>query len=127
MSAPGLARDRGSGTIWVIAMSGLLLVAITVAVLRTEAVLARHRVERAADLVALAAAQQIGVGVDPCGAGGRIAIANGVTIRSCSCDIDESGRSGTVLVVVSRSLTLALVGSRMVSARSAARREPASP
>jgi secretion/DNA translocation related TadE-like protein len=104
----------------------MLLIAVAGAgVLRTAAVLARHRVEAAADLAALAAAGQIGVASDPCGAAGRIAAANGATLRRCVTTLAGDGRSGSVTVTVGQSVRLPLLGPHDVSARARAVRDPA--
>ncbi len=119
------ARERGSAAIWVIAASSLVLAAAYFGVARTTAVLARHRVEAAADLAALAAASRIGVAEDSCAQAGRIASANDATLRSCSLRLRDDARSGSVRVVVTASATLPLVGSRSLTASADAARLPA--
>jgi secretion/DNA translocation related TadE-like protein len=101
---------------------GLLLLVGTAGVLRTEAVLARHRAESAADLAALAAAGRIGVGADECAAARAIAAANGAAISRCSLELAADGRSGTVDVRVSASASLPVVGARTVTASARASR-----
>jgi secretion/DNA translocation related TadE-like protein len=90
-------------------------------------VLARHRVEAAADLAALAAAGQIGVASDPCRAAARIAAANGAGLRACAATLADDGRSGSVTVTVGQSVRLPLLGVRDVIARARAIRDPAAP
>src|SRR5438067_1950694 len=85
--------------------------AMTMAVvLRGTAVLARDRLERAADLAALAAAEQLGRAGEPCTAASRIAAANGAVLAACSARLDPSGRSGTVTVTVRRTVNFAVIG-----------------
>jgi len=109
----------------VLACCVLVLVIATLAVLRTAAVLARHRAESAADLSALAAAGGIGTAEDPCGAARRVAAANHATVSRCSLDLDASARSGTVLVQVGVTTALPIAGSRTVLASARAGRLPA--
>lgn len=121
----GPVGERGSASIWVLGGCGLLLLVGSAGVLRTEAVLARHRAESAADLAALAAAGRIGVGADGCDAARAIATANGATLSRCSLDLAPDGRSGTVDVRVAASVSLPVVGARTVTARArAGRLEP---
>jgi secretion/DNA translocation related TadE-like protein len=102
----------------------VLLVA-TVVVLRTLAVLARHRAEADADLAALATAGQIGVSDRACVAAERIAARNGARLRSCHLTLDASGRSGTVVVRVTVAARLPVVGATEVTASARAGRLPA--
>jgi len=81
---------------------------------RGAAVLTRHRVERTADLVALAAAEQIGRSADPCRAATRIARSNKVELLRCEVNLDASRRSGDVLVTVSVTSGMPIVGARNV-------------
>jgi len=115
-------RDRGSATIWVLGACVLVALAGSAAMLRTEAVLARHRVESAADLAALAAAGRIGVGTDYCAAARRIASADGAVLDHCVPALDAGGRSGTVTVRVRASVHLPVVGTRSVTATALAGR-----
>ena len=117
--------DRGSATIWVIAFAALIMATAFVGIARTSAVLARHQLERAADLSALAAAEQIGRGADPCAAARRISIANRAQLQRCETSLDASGRIGTVIVVLTRSVVLPAAGLRVVTARARAGRLPA--
>jgi secretion/DNA translocation related TadE-like protein len=121
----GLAGDDGSATVWVAACSTVVLVIATVIVLRSLAVLARHRAESGADLAALAAAAQIGMSDRGCDAAGRIAARNGARLRSCRLDLDPSGRSGTVVVRVSLAVRLPVLGTQEVIASARAGRLPA--
>lgn len=107
---------------WVLSACVLVLLAGSAAVLRTEAVLARHRAESAADLAALAAANRIGVGTDYCAAARRIAAADGAVLDRCRTDLAADGRSGTVMVRVHASVRLPVVGARTVTASARAGR-----
>jgi secretion/DNA translocation related TadE-like protein len=104
------------GTCVLVALAG------TAAMLRTEAVLARHRAESAADLAALAAAGRIGVGTDYCAAARRIASADGAVLDRCLPALDPDGRSGTVTVRVRANVHLPVVGTRTVTATARAGR-----
>lgn len=119
---PGRVRDRGSASIWVLAACGLLLLIGTAGVLRSEAVLARHRAESAADLAALAAAGQIGISTDVCAAARTTAAANGATLDSCGPELAVDGRSGTVRVRVRLLAHLPVAGVRTVRASARAGR-----
>jgi secretion/DNA translocation related TadE-like protein len=116
--------DRGSATVWVLGLAAVILAVAMAAVLRGTAVLARHRLERAADLAALAAAERIGQAGQPCAAASRIATANGAALASCTTRLDPSGRSGTVAITVQRTVSFAMVGTRTLTARSRAGRAP---
>lgn len=118
----GPGGDRGSAAIWVLAGCALLLSVGWAGVLRTEAVLARHRAESAADLAALAAAGRIGVGPDECAAARSIAAANGAAVSRCSLDLASDGRSGTVVVRVRAGVRFPVVGARTVTASARAGR-----
>ncbi|SDX70250.1 helicase/secretion neighborhood TadE-like protein [Modestobacter sp. DSM 44400] len=77
--------ERGSATVWMVALAGLLAAVGMAAVLVGAAVIGRHRAGTAADLAALAAAGRAVVG-DPqaCDVAGRVAAANGATVDSCT-------------------------------------------
>jgi secretion/DNA translocation related TadE-like protein len=108
----------------VLASCALLLVVAGVGTVRALAVVARHRAESSADLVALAGAGEIGVADDECAAAARIATSNGVRLHSCRVAVAADGRSGTVSVVVAGRVDLPLVGSRDVTATARAGRRP---
>lgn len=116
--------DGGSASVWVLACCALLLVIAGVVLVRTLAVLARHRVESAADLAALAAAGRIGVGADECTTAAVIARDNAARVTSCRVSLDEGGRSGSVTVRVRADVHLPVVGARAVSASARAGRLP---
>jgi secretion/DNA translocation related TadE-like protein len=108
--------------VWVLAACVLLGLAGSAAVLRTEAVLARHRAESAADLAALAAAGRIGIDSDSCAAARAIATADGAVADRCVTDLDPDGRSGTVTVRVRVRVRLPVVGARTIVATARAGR-----
>jgi secretion/DNA translocation related TadE-like protein len=117
-----VTRDRGAASIWVIVCCALVAAVAYVGVLRGSAVLARHRVETAADLAALAAAGRIGVAGDPCKAAAEIAAANGARIVSCTPFLAADARSGSVRVQVVLAVRFAVVGVRSVVASARAGR-----
>lgn len=119
------AGDHGSGTIWVLAGSTILLLLALVVALRTTVAVARHRVESSADLAALAAAGRIGLvadGVSACAAADPIARANGGSLLDCRVTLQPDGRSGTVAVRVETKVGLPVVGSISVTASARAGR-----
>jgi secretion/DNA translocation related TadE-like protein len=116
--------DNGSASVWVLACCLLVVVVWSITVLRTEAVRARHRVESAADLAALAAAGQIGVDDGICTAARKIARANSGAVVGCVPRLAPDGRSGTVTVEVREAVRLPVVGSRTVRASARAGRMP---
>jgi secretion/DNA translocation related TadE-like protein len=112
--------------VWVVVAGLLVLLAATVVVARTEAVLARHRAGVAADLAALAAAGQIGVRPpsELCAAATKVAAADGASLISCRTDLDPGGRVGAVLVTVAIDVSLPFVGRQQVHASARAARLP---
>ncbi len=77
--------DRGSATLWVVALMGLLMAVATALALVGSVRVARHRVNDAADLSALAAAR-LAV-VDPgaaCVHAATLATENGVELSRCT-------------------------------------------
>jgi secretion/DNA translocation related TadE-like protein len=91
-------RERGSATVWVLALAGVLAVMGVAAVLVAAAVTARHRAGSAADLAALAAAGRAVTG-DPnaCAVAAQIARRNGARLATCTL---EDGAVVAVTVVV---------------------------
>jgi len=77
--------ERGSATVWVVALAGLLAALGAAGVLVGAAVAGRHRATSAADLAALAGASRAVLG-DPsaCAVAARIAAANGALLASCA-------------------------------------------
>jgi secretion/DNA translocation related TadE-like protein len=79
------SRERGSATVWVIALAGLLAALGTAGVLVGAAVAGRHRAAAAADLAALAGAARAVVGDSTaCSAAAHIAAANGAVLQRCA-------------------------------------------
>ncbi|MFZ2503492.1 MAG: Rv3654c family TadE-like protein [Nocardioides sp.] len=77
-----LRSERGSATLLVVALSGLLL-SVTLALAGVGGLIRAHRsAQAAADLAALAAAVRV-VGADPCGAAAEAADANGARLEAC--------------------------------------------
>jgi secretion/DNA translocation related TadE-like protein len=78
------SRDqRGSATVLVVAMSGVLLL-IGAALGVVVALVVAHRVAQSgADLAALAGARAAGRGADGCRAAGEVAAANDVRLTDC--------------------------------------------
>ena len=121
-----MSSDRGSASIWVLA-TGLVVLAFGYAVtLRGLAVLTRHRADAAADLAALAAADRIGVGGDPCSAARNIAGDNHAVLTGCTPDVASDGRSGTVRVTVRVRAEFPVVGDVETTSTARAGRLPGS-
>jgi secretion/DNA translocation related TadE-like protein len=121
------AGDSGSATLWVIGFGLIGVLAATVGVSTGAAVIARHRTEAVADVTALAAAGRIGFPEDPCQAARRIATENAASLADCQLRVDASGRSGTVLITLTRKVKLPVIGTQSVTARAAAERLPYAP
>lgn len=120
-----VARDgqRGSASIRVLAGSALVIFATLVVQVRLAATFARHRVESAADLAALAAASGIGTSAAPCESAARIARLNAGRVTYCALDLDDSGRAGTVRVRISGEMHVVGIGVRQVTASARAARD----
>jgi secretion/DNA translocation related TadE-like protein len=116
--------DRGSASIWVLACAVLLLTVTEITMLRSDAVLARHQAESAADLAALAGAGQIGVSDRICASAAGVAHRNGAELRRCVSTVAANGRSGQVVVEITGTVRFPLIGARTVSATARAEREP---
>ncbi|MGY1639609.1 Rv3654c family TadE-like protein [Geodermatophilus sp. SYSU D00703] len=81
----GLAGERGSATVWVVALSGVLAAIGMAVVLVGSAVVGRHRATGAADLAALAGAESAVRGrSDVCVVAERVAGANGARLTDCT-------------------------------------------
>jgi secretion/DNA translocation related TadE-like protein len=87
MTAARPDGERGSATVWVIALSAVLAVVGAAVVLVGAATVARHRAGTAADLAALAGAGRAAWG-EPggCELAAQVATANSATLVSCSVD-----------------------------------------
>lgn len=87
--------DRGSGTLWVLAVSMVVLVAALAGTMRAAAVVARHRAAAAADFAALAGAIHALSGPgSACASARSVAEANGGQLTRC----DVAGAIVTVRV-----------------------------
>ncbi|MFG1947559.1 Rv3654c family TadE-like protein [Nonomuraea sp. NPDC048826] len=108
-------KDRGSATLWGVALMGLLMAAALAVAMVGSARVARHRVYDAADLSALAAAEL--ALVDPEGACARaasLAKENGVELSGCTI-------TGAVADVrTTLTITLPGLGPRTLTGRSRA-------
>ena len=108
-------RDRGSGTVLVVAAVGMVLALVVGALAVVSAVVASHRAQSAADLAALAAAAALGRGETPgaaCGVAGRLAGRDGAGLVSC-----RTGPDLRVELVVTVDATLATVGAATARSR----------
>lgn len=113
--------DRGSAGVWVLALSGVLLLAGAASVLAGLAIISRHEAGTAADLAALAAASQALSGSDiACASAEEIAQLNGADMQSCSL-----GSEGVVAVTVTVTVQFGSLG--LGIARADARAGPAEP
>ncbi|MEU0563893.1 Rv3654c family TadE-like protein [Nonomuraea sp. NPDC005983] len=119
---PAQRGDRGSATLWGVALMGLLM-AVAMAFTTVGSVrVARHRVNDAADLSALAAAR-LAV-IDPDGACLRaadLAARNGVKLVRCTISNEIAD------VQTSLPITLPAVGTRTLTGRSRAGPSQSSP
>ena len=80
-----LRQERGSATVWVLALAAVLGLVAMAAVLVGVALVGRHRAASAADLVALAAAGRAVSGdPDACSAASDVARANAAELTGCS-------------------------------------------
>jgi len=113
---PSPRTERGSVSVVVAAAVGMALVVTMGAADVGRALLARSRAEAAADLAALAAAQELAFpsGTDPASIAGDFADRNGARLVSCSCAVGTSEAVVEVAVPV-RGFLLPLVD-REVSA-----------
>ncbi|MBB3083445.1 Rv3654c family TadE-like protein [Geodermatophilus sabuli] len=113
---PPLTGERGSATVWVVALAGALAAIGVAAVLVGSAVVGRHRATGAADLAALAAAEHAVRGrADPCAAAARVADANGARLTGCGVD-----GAAVVEVAVVVPVRLGPLGVREAAARARA-------
>lgn len=113
--------ERGSATVWTVALAAVLAVIGGAVVLVGAAVVARHRAAAAADLAALAAAGRAVLGdATPCAVAAEVAAANGATLDSC-----EVGAEAVVELRVHVPVRLGPLG--VVDARARARAGPAAP
>ena len=100
------AGQRGSATVWVVALSAVLALVGAAAVLVGAAVVARHRATTAADLSALAAAGRTVLGdAGACAAAQGVAAANNAELTRCTV-----GAGAVAEVAVSVSVRLGRLG-----------------
>ena len=81
--AAGLADERGSGTMLMVGVLGVLLALGAAAIWAAGYVAAAHKARAAADLAALSAAVAIEAGADGCAVARRVATGNGTTLSVC--------------------------------------------
>ncbi|PZF79839.1 Rv3654c family TadE-like protein [Jiangella anatolica] len=88
MMRPAHHRDeRGAGTVFVLSIVLVILVAAQAVAVLAAGQSARRQAAAAADLAAIAAAQRLALGSgDPCADAGQIAGANGAVLRACVID-----------------------------------------
>jgi secretion/DNA translocation related TadE-like protein len=81
--ASGLADQRGSGTMLMVGVLGVLLAFGTTAVWAAGYLAAAHKARAAADLAALSAAVAIEAGADGCAVARRVSADNGTRLSVC--------------------------------------------
>lgn len=115
-------RERGSGTVLMLAVVAVVLVLTIGAVAVGSAVLAAHRARSAADLAALAAAGTLAQGrsaSSACAVAGAMAARNSADLVGCAATAD-----GSVVVHTTAGVVVGLPGQPR-SARALARAGPA--
>lgn len=120
-------RERGSASIWVLACAALIVFMGSIVTLHIVATLARHKAESAADLAALAAAGQIGIGEAICAPAAVVATANQARVIRCATTLSADGLSGQVDVTVSLAVRFPVLGPVNATASARAARERAPP
>jgi len=78
------APDRGSASVLVVGLMGVVVVLVGVALLVAGYEVAQHRARAAADLAAVSGAAAFAEGRDACGQARRTADDNGAAVLSCS-------------------------------------------
>ena len=117
----GASSERGSATVWVLALAAVLALVATAAVLGGVAAVARHRAAGAADLAALAAAGRLVLGDRTgCAVAAEVAARNGARLSGCRLAGD-----GVVEVEVRVPVRLGRLGVHTATGR--ARAGPADP
>ncbi len=118
---PRVSGERGSATVWVLALAGVLAVLGAGFILVGAAMVARHRATTAADLAALAAAGRAAAGDPaPCEVARRIAGQNTAELDTCTL-----APGAVVEVTVSVPVRLGRLG--VYSATARARAGPVAP
>ncbi len=116
-----VSGDRGSAGVWVLALSGVVILSGAASVLAGLAIISRHEAGTAADLASLAAASQALSGSEmACATAHEIAGANGAELVSCTLSAD-----GVVDVAVTVTMRFGSLG--LGVARADARAGPADP
>ncbi|MDH3425323.1 MAG: hypothetical protein OEM22_01510 [Acidimicrobiia bacterium] len=112
--------ERGAAGVLLLAVAGLLAVALVAVAASGQYLAATARAAVAADAAALAAAP---VTFRPYGARGlpseeasRFALANGARLISCRCPVDESWEPRTVEVRTEVTVTVVMMGPATVTA-----------
>jgi secretion/DNA translocation related TadE-like protein len=106
--------DRGAATIWTVGGIAVVMAVLAGVVVFAQAVVARHQVESAADLAALAAAGRAPAGEGPaCAAAAGVAAHMHVGLSTCSL----SGLDALVEVVLVPPGVLGQFGSAAARAR----------
>lgn len=77
------APERGSASVLVVGVMGVVVTLATAAMLVAGYLVAQHRARAAADLAALSGAVAYAQGEDACAAAGRAASRNGARLISC--------------------------------------------
>lgn len=112
-----LGSDTGNGTVYVVAMVGVLAVLAGGATLVAKAHVAQQRAAAAADLGALAGARALVDGTaDPCTAAGQIVQRNGAQLAGCAIEGET--------VVITSAVTVRLGGLGLNDATARARAGP---
>ncbi|MFI6742140.1 Rv3654c family TadE-like protein [Nonomuraea sp. NPDC050451] len=108
-------KEKGSATLWGVAFMGLLMAVATAFATLGSVRVARHRVNSAADLSALAAAKLAIINPEAaCARAATLASQNGVKLTQCKIT-DEIADVWTSL-----SISLPILGPRTLTARSRA-------
>ncbi|MFG6199536.1 Rv3654c family TadE-like protein [Nonomuraea sp. JJY05] len=108
-------EEKGSATLWGVALMGLLMAVATAFATLGAARVARHRVNSAADMSALAAAKLAIINPEAaCARAASLASQNGVKLTQCEIT-DEVADVWTSL-----SISLPILGPRTLTARSRA-------
>jgi secretion/DNA translocation related TadE-like protein len=89
-----IRTEQGAGTLFTLSMALLLLTALTMVTLWSAISTARHKLDAAADLTALSAAQSLQSGTAPCPTAHRIAATHHVQLTHCQI----TGTSVTIQV-----------------------------
>jgi secretion/DNA translocation related TadE-like protein len=82
----GRRSERGSATLFAVAVVGVLVLVGAALGVAGAMVHAHRMAQSAADLAALAGAQSRGRGADGCAAAAAVAEANGATVDSCAVE-----------------------------------------